>query len=141
MKNLNISRVIFVAILGLGSMAVPGKADHETIGEISKADDSNGAVELKHPIELGAKCKAKFEYSLSSIRWKDQYYKAFAYAYDSKGRYTCALSRSEGRAIESFNDTRGSYSRVKRTPRADYASGCDPEPDWAPRSLGRLAFP
>ena len=74
-------------------MAVPGKAD-----------------ELEHPIELGAKCKAKFEYSLSSIRWKNEYYKAFAYAYDAKGRYTCALSKGEGRAIQSCNETRGSLA-------------------------------
>ena len=84
MKYLIISRVRFVTILGLGCMAVAGKAD-----------------ELEHPIELGAKCKAKFECSLSSIRWKNEYYKAFAYAYDAKGRYTCALSKGEGKAIES----------------------------------------
>ena len=90
MRRAVLSTFLFAAILGLGCMAVPGKAD-----------------ELEHPIELGAKCKAKFEYSLSSIRWKNEYYKAFAYAYDAKGRYTCALSKGKGKAIESCNDTRG----------------------------------
>ena len=92
MRRNVLSTFLFVATLGLGCMgvAVPGRTD-----------------ELKHPIELGAKYKAKIEYSLSSFRWKNQYYKAFAYAYDAKGRYTCALNKDEGRTIKSCNDTRG----------------------------------
>ena len=67
-------------------MAVPGKAD-----------------ELKHPIELGAKCKAKFEYSLSSIRWKNEYYKAFAYAHDAKGSYACSYHIGPRVALDNCN--------------------------------------
>jgi hypothetical protein len=95
MKRTVLRTVLIVAILGLACMGVsaPGKAD-----------------EFKHPIELGAKCKAKFEYSLNHIYWHNQYYKAFAYAYDAKGRYTCALSTGEGRAIEKCNERRSSLA-------------------------------
>ena len=73
MRHAVLSTFLFVAILGMGCMgvAVPGKTE-----------------ELKHPIELGAKCKAHYERFLA---W-DQYYKNFGYAYDAKGSYACGTS-------------------------------------------------
>ena len=94
MKHTVLSTFLIVAILGLGCMGVtvPSKAD-----------------ELKHPIELGKKCKVLFEEYLGKVTGgvghmqHSFYYNAFAYAYGPSGSYACGYSESPRSAVENCN--------------------------------------
>ena len=72
-------------------VAVPGKAE-----------------ELKHPIELGAKCKdlfAKFLVWDNGSSWSPvlHYWREFAYAHDAKGSYACSYHIGPRVALDNCN--------------------------------------
>ena len=115
MKRTALSTFLIVAILGLGCMGVsaPGKAD-----------------ELKHPIELGKKCKVLFEeylWAAESLPWI-HYYNAFAYAYGASGSYACSFEQSPISAVERCNKLssggRGDHTSFPPGTRGDDLGGC-----------------
>ena len=115
MRHTILSTFLFAVILGLGCMgvAVPGKAD-----------------ELKHPIELGKECRILFDKYLwaTENRASFNYYNAFAYAYDTSGRYACGYAQSPRSAVERCNEmASGERGGQKSSPpgtRGDDLGGC-----------------
>jgi peptidoglycan hydrolase-like protein with peptidoglycan-binding domain len=73
----------------------------------SQFSSPGNADELRHPIQLGEKCKASFE---KFVDWQ-QYYKAFAYTTGPKG-YACATDVGTDAAVEKCDDFNRGRCRV-----------------------------